>query len=1240
VAFVSLVFANLPAAAAPNRILTTVDPAQTKVIAGNVHRLAQSRFDRGAVDPAMSMNRVLILYKPSAAQQTDLDQLLQDLQNPSSPQFHRWLTPEQFGDRFGLSPSDHSKVVAWLASQGLKIEQSGRSRNWVAFSGTAERVSKALRTTFRRLDVNGESHFANMTDPEVPAALADVVGGFMGLDDFKPRPLFIQAPQFNSGSNHFLSPEDFATIYDITPLYTAGINGTGQSIVVVGQSDISTTDIRNFRSQFKLSTTNLPHPFLFGPDPGGLGSGSNVEANLDLEWSGAVAPNATINFVYSTSAFQSLIFAIDLNISPIITVSYGSCEIDFSPGYRPLLQQGNAQGITIMVASGDSGAAGCDAQGSQPLATLGEWATFPSAMPEVTSVGGTMFLDTPASTYWATTNDAASGSALSYIPEAAWNESSTANGLGASGGGVSQFFERPTWQTGPGVPNDNFRHVPDIAFSAAVHDSYLIITGGNLGGVGGTSASSPSFAGIVALLEQSLAPPGQTTQMALGNINPQLYRLAQAAPSVFHDITTGSNVVPCSELSPSCTSGSYGYQAGAGYDMATGLGSLDVNAFVTQWSTATNAVTVKLTSSAVTGTINSTVTLTATVAAATGSATPTGTVSFVAGTNALGTATLSSGTATFTLPLGSLATSGLVTYTLAANYSGDASFSAGGATTTIKVTAPQGGAAVVLTGPTIVWPGFPDAQGPTWIANLTLAEFGGVPALVTGFTMDGSPLTLAQYFPSNALPANGSLAVAVTLRGVSAPVTHTFGVSGTDAAGNTWSRQLSIPFYPQQVGTNFTLAATPLVIAQNPSAPASCQWSTQVNLDDQGGTLNVISSFTEGGGIAPGISLSPASILGTKRVGAWAGLQGTVCFSNVTPGGVSNVETFYSNGDGEQVTVSFTGPLANPTTITATPATLSLSTAGTAQSVTGTLNVDPGAGQSWSAVVYPTNRTTSWLTLSQTSGTGSAQVTLTANRGQFESGAYRATIVIQSPNAMPRNVNVPVMFVIGGGASAPNVAAVVNAASSQPGVSPGGLVTVYGTNLAGGVTASTGSPLPYTLGGVTATVNGVAAPLLYVSPTQINLQVPYAAGAGAGTVGVTYNGQGGGAQVQVLPANPGIFVDGSNNLAGNPNSSVAPGGFATMFVTGIGEISVSLSTAFAPSASTPLASLPRPLLPVTVTVGGVEAFISFIGITPGLIGTAQINIEIPPGVPTGVQPVIVTVNGVASAAGNLTITSQ
>src|SRR6185437_15369802 len=287
--------------------------------------------------------------------------------------------------------------------------------------------------------------------------------------------------------------------------------------------------------------------------------------------------------------------------------------------------------------SGDSGPAGCDAQGFLPVADLGRTTSFPAVLPEVTAVGGTQFVE-GTGTYWNTANSTGLGSAMSYIPEAPWNETD-GSGLAASGGGASRLYSKPAWQTGPGVPNDGARDVPDISLSAAIHDGYEVVYGGQNFVIGGTSCGAPSMAGILGLLNQYQVQQGK--QAGLGNINPQLYRLAQTASSAFHDVVAGDNKVPCALGSPDCTEGSFGFPAGPGYDLATGLGSIDVNTLFHQWNTASQPSSVTLTAAAAKVTVNDTIQLMATVSGLGGSSAPTGTVNFsVFGGTILGSAPL------------------------------------------------------------------------------------------------------------------------------------------------------------------------------------------------------------------------------------------------------------------------------------------------------------------------------------------------------------------------------------------------------------------------------------------------------------------------------------------------------------------------------------------------------------------------------------------------------------------------
>lgn len=559
------------------------------------------------------MSRVTMMFKRSDTQQTDLKTFLQEQQDRASRNYHRWLTPEEFGDRFGMSTADLNKTISYLQDQGFTIDEVPPSRNWITFSGFAKQMESAFHTQIHEFAVGGEPHYASATEPSVPRALADIVLGFRSLHNFQPKHRGIVKPKFTSSAtgNHFLAPDDFATIYDLHNLYNTGIDGTGQEIAVMGQTDFQVQDIRTFRQLSGLPPSDPQVILVPGSKDPGVVDVEIGEADMDIEWSGAVARNASIVYVNSANgAFDSLQYTIGHNVAPVISISYGDCEVNWSASdidtVVALAQQANAQGMTIVAPAGDGGAADCDSDFSGRLfARQGLSVDLPGSLPYVTSVGGTQFneLGTVWSTdqtfgnifrkappvYWNSSNDGGNGSAVSYIPEAAWNTTLVDGMLSSTGGGRSGVFPKPDWQLANGVPNDNARDVPDVSFSASSdHDGYLICSVGscvngyrapdgtlNIGG--GTSIGAPVFAGIIALINQ-------ITNSRQGNINPALYQLSVIAPDAFHDIIQGGNQVPCRAQTSDCpSSGFLGYAAGPGYDLATGLGSVDAWKLLTAW---------------------------------------------------------------------------------------------------------------------------------------------------------------------------------------------------------------------------------------------------------------------------------------------------------------------------------------------------------------------------------------------------------------------------------------------------------------------------------------------------------------------------------------------------------------------------------------------------------------------------------------------------------------------------------
>jgi uncharacterized protein (TIGR03437 family) len=581
-----------------DRITARIDSSQSVVLSGRVPRFANARNDAGPVESRFPVSGITLELKPSAAQQADLSQLLLAQQDSKSPNYRQWLTPDEYASRFGASASDMAKITAWLEAQGFLVGYAARGRNYVTFGGTAQQVADTFHTQIHTYTVNGATHYANATDPSIPAALAGMVSGIRGLNDFRLKPRWKKPqPRLLLDGQIVVAPSDFATIFDVNALYSGGITGAGQKIAIVGQSEIETSDISAFRTRAGLGAANLTLVLAPGSQNPGLSPGDELESDLDVEWSGAVAKDATVVFVYSTDVWTSVTYAVDQTLAPILSMSYGECEdsdlVDMD-GWRATVQQANLEGMTMFAAAGDFAAADCDElDNADPAVAEGGLAVDdPGSFPEVTSMGGTEF-NLAGGAYWSR-----AGAALSYIPEVVWNDTLEVGQLDGGGGGASVYFTQPPWQNGV-APNDGMRHVPDLSFPASnVVDPFFLYssddTDGSVGAqaVGGTSCAAPSMAGVLALVNQYLVSSGAVPKAGLGNINPTLYRLAQTQSSAFHDIVNGSNIVPCASGSPGCVNGFEGWSAGPGYDSASGLGSVDAYNLVHAWSTALATVAV------------------------------------------------------------------------------------------------------------------------------------------------------------------------------------------------------------------------------------------------------------------------------------------------------------------------------------------------------------------------------------------------------------------------------------------------------------------------------------------------------------------------------------------------------------------------------------------------------------------------------------------------------------------------
>jgi subtilase family serine protease len=564
-------FSSLGYAAAPDRITGTVSSGQSVTLRGNVHHKALPQYDQGPADPAMRLGTMTILTLPTVSQRKALLKLVADQQSPVSPNYHKWLTAEQWADRFGLSQHDVQQIAAWLKSKGFTAIHMANGRNWVSFNGTVAQVESAFGTEIHRYSVNGELHYANATAPSVPANVGGVVSSIRGLHDFRPKPRSIHRVRpnyFSSGlQSEFVAPGDIATIYDIGALGSA-IDGTGQKLAVMGQTDVYLADITDFRTGFGLSaiscTTNAttgvitacsdPHfqYALEGVDPG-VSSGDLEESDLDLEWSGAVAPGATIIFVNSTDVFTSFYDAIDdvgtLGES-VISLSYGICEFGDNditdpstglPGSDEMeLLKANSEGITFINSAGDSGAAACDPNSPYTnddpngASATGGWAvSYPASSPEVTAVGGTAIPFANLSlTYWGESNGAGGGSVLpngpqqGYIPEQAWNDDAEFAQL--CQGVTSTSPDYPFCTQGGSKKVTGW--VPITSAEAAQSDFAITSTGISSGG-GGVSNCSLQNTSFTACVSGFPKPSWQTVTVstspqASGRLSPDVSLLA------------------------------------------------------------------------------------------------------------------------------------------------------------------------------------------------------------------------------------------------------------------------------------------------------------------------------------------------------------------------------------------------------------------------------------------------------------------------------------------------------------------------------------------------------------------------------------------------------------------------------------------------------------------------------------------------------------------------------------------
>jgi len=783
------------------RITSPIDASSRATLAGSRPPRAAAADDLGAVPGSLQLHGISLLFSRSPAQQAALDALVAAQQNPASSLYHQWITPDQYAAQFGVADSDLAAAKSWLEQQGFSIDSISRSRNRILFSGTAAQVASAFGAPLHYYLTPAtplqpaQKHFAPSADLTLPSALASSVLAIGNLSDFHLLPHILRSapqpaqPRFTSSQTgaHYLTPGDLATIYDITPAYSSGYTGSNQSIAVIGQSAVNLSDIANFQAAVNIPGKTPIVVLVPGSGtPEVYADGDEAESDLDLEYSSTIARGAQVYFVYTGNsnnfgAFNSIEYAVDEKIAPIISSSYGDCEPNLGQSsYTELntfLEQAASQGQTVVSAAGDSGSTDCYGEYKTVAQNEQLAVDFPASSQYVTGVGGTEF---PSADIGAGNNtyfDAQSStdivsSAKSYIPEMVWNDdvAATADSCNAKvpvadcdpvasgGGGVSIFTAQPSWQTGTiagvAVPNNGKRMVPDIAMTASPFNAPLAFctsdstfwesgqkasctnglrdsSSGDLTVGGGTSFEAPTFSALVAIINQARNSTGQ------GVVNSTLYSLAatSAYATAFHDITSGGN--QCLSGTSYCASpGTTDYPATTGYDEASGLGSIDFFNLLNAWPNSTGssllASSITLTAATITPASGAADTITITVAPVTSTTlVPSGSISLAVDGGPSATIPLTNGVATY-----SFSSTTLGAHVLTATFPSDTVFAASTATLTLNV---GGSSTPGYFNVTVGSPSMTVTPGGSATGTLTLTPSGGFTGTVT-LTSSGLPL--------------------------------------------------------------------------------------------------------------------------------------------------------------------------------------------------------------------------------------------------------------------------------------------------------------------------------------------------------------------------------------------------------------------------------------------------------------------------------------------------------------------
>ena len=1075
--FSALTFLAVPAAPqqTPARVTTVVDDAVRTTIVGTRPPLAKIENDAGRVPSGTPLQGIQITFRRTPGQEADLQALISAQQEPASPLYQKWLTPDEFAARFGVADSDIARVRSWLDQHGFTVEDfSTCNKTCVRFSGTVEQVETVFDTELHYYQVTGETHFAPSRDVSVPTALASVVETVTNLSTFRPKPhIRFQgprevAPNFTSGQtgSHFLTPKDVAMIYDVNPAYSSGYNGSGQSIAVVGQSSVVLTDIEHFQTAAGFTVHDPTLVLVPNTGTAATHTGDETESDLDLEYTSTIASGATIYFVYvgnspTNSVFDAIQYAVVNKTAPIISVSYGICEPALgSAGYgalNPVFAQAAVQGQSVIAATGDNGSTDC--YGETGLSTAEQQALaidFPASSPYVTALGGTEFLAADVAstntTFWQPSSGSSDvvSSALSYIPEQVWNDDTATGSPDSGGGGVSTFASRPSWQAGvPNIPSGTFRLVPDVSLTSSPvnagylfcsSDSSLGITGSCSNGfrdsgnkyltvAGGTSFAAPVFAGMVAIINDKLGSTGQ------GVVSSTLYPLAANSTTygkAFHDIATGGN--QCTLGSTICTGAAVTqYTATAGYDEASGLGSVDFFNLLSVWpGSSTTLVNSKTTLSAATTTpasgANDAITIKVASASTSTASTPTGTLTIVVdGTLQTSSLALVNSFAVYTF---SSTVAG--SHIIAATYSGDSTYASSNSSLTVTV-------------PTT----------PVAVAQTVTTSVNTPKAITLAATPGTAGDTLTYTIVSN--PTHG------TLSGTAPNVTYTPATGYVGSDGFT--------FVATENGTVSNTATVSITVTAGPPPPVANNQSVSTNENTavaitltgtpgtSGDTLTfaIATSPAHGtlSGIPPNMTYSPTTgYVGadsftfklTENNGAASSTPGTVSISVVRPPPVASKTTLAAAtsapapGASDAITITVASASASSTT---TP--------------TGTLTIVVDGTVVTSSLAL-TSDSASYNFSSTTSGSHTVTATYSGDTNYASStGSVKVTVTTPPPAASKTTLAAVTSTPVPGASDA--ITVTVSSSSASSTTTPTGTltITVDGTVVTSSLTLTSGS---------------------------------------------------------------------------------------------------------------------------------------------------------------------------------------